>query len=127
MAVNTQTLNTQYLIDSIGPQLTEDQARAIFALGPDAVIFALMTQAKMIGDLQAPKQGQVDPYTPSSHIPPYQKASRSKRAKPKGAQPGHQGHRRQALVQIDQIQDHRLTTCPDCLYPFASGATRVLA
>jgi len=116
-AQGLEVLDGKNLVDSIGPHLTEDQAKAIFALGAEAVVFALLAQAKLIGELQRPKANQVDPSTPSAHIPPYHKPSKSRRSKPKGAQPGHSGHRRQTPVAIDQIQDHTLATCPDCDSP----------
>lgn len=34
----------------LGPELTEEQAKAIFAFGEQAVVFALIAQAKILAD-----------------------------------------------------------------------------
>ena len=38
----------------LGPNLTEEQARAIYARGEDAVVFALLAQAKLLTEQLAP-------------------------------------------------------------------------
>lgn len=116
-ATSTEALDTSSLLSSIGPQMTEDEARRIFALGPEAVVFALMTQARIIGELRNAGSGSIDPSTPSAQIPVYSKPPRKGRGKAKGARPGHPGSRRETPVEIDRQQDHTLTTCPDCDSP----------
>lgn len=116
-AKSTETQDLAPLLASIGPQMTEDEARRIFALGPDAVVFALMAQARMISELRNAGSGSIDPATPSAQIPVYSKPPRKGRGKPKGARPGHPGSRRETPVEIDRQQDHTLTTCPDCDSP----------
>ena len=61
---------------AIGPSLTKEQAKAIFAMGEDAVIFVLMTQAKMAAEQTVsskPGKHADDPSCPSGQKPPYEK------------------------------------------------------
>lgn len=111
---STDTHDKSALLASIGPQLTEDEARRIFSLGPDAVVFVMMEMARRLAEAIP---NRVDPATPSAQIPAYSKASGKKRSKPKGARPGHPGSHRETPVSIDQQQDHTLNTCPDCNLP----------
>ena len=65
----------------IGATLTEEQARAIFAQGEAAVVFALMLQAKMLAERIAAAAGSSHqtPSTPSGMKPVYQKPNGSSR------------------------------------------------
>lgn len=101
---------------ALGPGLTEAQARQIFAQGEEAVIFALLAQAKMLAELQAQAAGQShqSPSTPSGMKPPYQKPPAKGRKRRPGAVPGHAGARRPRPERIDRREVHRADRCPDC-------------
>lgn len=100
---------------SLGPHLTAEEAKRIYAQGEEAVVFALLQLAQMLTRRQA---GGATPATPSGMVPVYQKptAAESKpgRTKRPGAKPGHAGSRRPPPERIDRRQSHRLQTCPDC-------------
>jgi transposase len=113
-ARSTETQDLSPLLASIGPQMTEDEARRIFTLGPDALVFVMMELARRLGQTNS---NRVDPATPSAQIPAYSKTPRSRRGKPKGARPGHPGSRRETPVEIDRQEDHTITSCPDCDSP----------
>ena len=98
---------------SLGPSLTEEEARQIFARGEEAVVFALLTLAKMAAQKQD-TTGADSPSTPSGMKPIFQKPPTKKRTKKPGRPDGHQGTRRPAPAQIDDYQEHRLDVCPDC-------------
>ncbi|OQC07320.1 MAG: Transposase IS66 family protein [Candidatus Hydrogenedentes bacterium ADurb.Bin101] len=105
---------------SLGSSLTEEQARAIFALGEAAVVFALLTQAKMLAEQRAAEAAtsHQTPSTPSGMKPVFQKPTASTRGKKKpGRKPGHPGSRREIPSHIDQRVEHRAETCPDCGSP----------
>jgi transposase len=102
---------------SVGPTLSEEQARAIFAQGEEAVVFALLAQAKMLADRQAQLAGvsHETPATPSGMKPPFAKPTAPKRGRKKpGRKPGHPGSRRPPPARIDKREDHRAEVCPDC-------------
>jgi transposase len=99
----------------LGPNLTAEQAREIFAQGEEAVVFALLQLAQMAS---APcKPASPSPSTPSGMIPPYQKVAKTSRRKKPGARAGHPGRRRQVPDRIDARQEHRLGCCPECQGP----------
>jgi hypothetical protein len=128
MSAGTETLDTTALEALLGPQLTPEQARAIYAQGPEAVVFALLSLAKRLAE-QRQAASRPDPSAPSGQTPPYVKAPRSNRTRPKGARPGHQGRRRAAPARIDCRQEHTLQECPDCKGPLArcrSQRTRLI-
>jgi transposase len=102
---------------SLGPDLTQEQAEAIFALGREAVVFALLRQAQMLGqtsNLPAALAG--DPSTPSSQKAAFVKpnGSASKRRRTPGRKPGHAGSRRRPPTRVDRTVEHRAEHCPDC-------------
>jgi transposase len=102
---------------SLGPGLTEQQAREIFALGQEAVVFALLRQAQMLaGTSNLPAALAADPSTPSSQKPSFVKPNDSggKRRRAPGRRPGHAGSRRRPPVRIDRTVEHRAECCPDC-------------
>ena len=107
------TLDTASLQALLGPQLTEEQARLIYAQGAEAVVFALLSLAKQLAEKQ-PSATTSDPSAPSGQSPPYVKPAARGRAKPKGAKPGHPGHRRPAPPRIDRREEHTLSACPRC-------------
>lgn len=102
---------------SLGPALTEEQARTIYAQGEEAVVFAVLTLAKMLADQQAAtaETSHQTPSTPSGMKPPYQKPAASTRGKKKpGRKAGHPGSRREAPARIDRREEHRAEVCPEC-------------
>src|SRR4051794_3037693 len=113
----TDTLDTASLQALLGPQLTAEQAALIFQQGQEAVVFALLTLAKQLGEKPPTKPATPDPSTPSGQTPPYQKPPGRGRGKPRGARPGHPGHRRPAPPRIDRREEHTLSTCPKCHSP----------
>lgn len=101
----------------LGAGLTEQQARDIFAQGEEAVIFALLAQAKMLAEQQAVAAGlsHQTPATPSGMKPPYAKPTPPARGqKSPGRKAGHPGSRRPPPERIDRRQTHRAERCPDC-------------
>jgi hypothetical protein len=126
--VGTDTLDTATLQAMLGPQLTAEQATLIFQQGQEAVVFALLSLAKQLAEKQAAMM-TTDPSAPSGQTPPYQKPAAKGRAKPKGAKPGHPGHRRAAPPRIDHREGHTLANCPRChgpVRPCRSSRTRVI-
>ena len=101
----------------VGPGLTEEQARDIFAQGEEAVIFSLLEMAKMLAEQQA---GAADfshqpPATPSGMKPRQAKPAAPARGKKKpGREAGHPGSRRPPPERIDRREEHRAERCPDC-------------
>jgi hypothetical protein len=116
MSAGTETLDRTQLEALLGPHLTPEQARSIFAQGQEAVVFALLTLAQRLAE---PPRGapRPDPSAPSAQTPPYLKPTRRGRAKPRGAQPGHVGQRRPTPPRIDRREEHTLGACPDCQGP----------
>lgn len=105
---------------AIGPNLTAEQAKAIYALGEQAVVFALMTQAKVIAEIQASTVAPTaasDPSCPSGQIPVYQKPTVHSRKNKPGRKKGHLGICRKPSDHFDRTEDHRATHCPDCGTP----------
>ncbi len=94
----------------LGPELTAEQARAIYAAGSEAVVFALLTLARNAALSSA---STVDPACPSGQTPPYAKPNRQRRRQKPGAKPGHPGHRR-ATPEPNAFQTHTLDECPNC-------------
>ena len=92
--------------------MTREQAEAIYAQGPEAVVFVLMQLAARLPEFSG---GPPDPATPSGMVAPYLKPSAPRRAKPPGAKPGHAGARRAAPEQPTRRQEHApLSDCPEC-------------
>ena len=101
----------------IGPELTEEQARAIYALGEQAVVFALLAQAKVIAEIKAstlPPNRASDPSCPSGQIPTYAKPTTQRLKKKPGRKKGHPGTCRKQPDHVDRTEEHRATHCPDC-------------
>ena len=98
----------------IGPSLTKEQAEKLYKLGPQVVVFVLMTQAKMIAQQMA--NSAQSPLAPSSAKAVYKKENklRNKRGKKIGAKKGHVGSRRAKPAHIDRRQEHSLKSCPHC-------------
>lgn len=98
----------------IGPTLTEEQARAIFRQGEEAVVFSLLQLAKMLAEQSATVSTNASPTTPSGMKPPYEKPAVKSRRKRPGRKDGHPGSRRPPPERIDRREEHRLKCCPDC-------------
>lgn len=95
---------------SLGPTLTAEQARQIYAQGEEAVVFALLQMAQLV----TLRSNAPPPSTPSGMIPPYQKPSAKARGKRPGAKAGHPGSRRTVPERIDKRAEHRAPCCPHC-------------
>jgi transposase len=107
----------QALSFPLGPELTEEQARAIFAQGEEAVVFALLAQAKLLAEQHASlsASSHQTPATPSGMKPPYAKPTPKTRGrKAPGRKSGHEGSRRGVPEKIDETKTHRAESCPDC-------------
>ncbi|MFH1614065.1 MAG: hypothetical protein ABIG61_03135 [Planctomycetota bacterium] len=97
--------------------LTKQQAEQIYALGKEAVIFALLQQARMlVGRNNLPAAIASDPSTPSSQKPVFVKPNKNdkNRGKKPGRKKGHKGFRRQQSERIDRVVEHKASRCPDC-------------
>jgi transposase len=101
----------------LGPNLTEEEARQIFALGEEAVIFALLQMAKQLAERTASAASSHHaPSAPSGSKPPHLKpnaAARRGKKKP-GRKKGHPGSRRAKPDRVDHQQVHRADCCPTC-------------
>lgn len=100
----------------LGATLTEEQAREIYARGEEAVVFALLQQAKMLTERQGAEAAisHQTPGPPSGMKPPFAKPSRSRRKKRPGRKNGHPGRRRAKPKRIDRRETHRAEVCPEC-------------
>ena len=97
--------------------LTKQQAEQIYALGKEAVIFALLRQAQMLAEKNnLPAAIAADPSTPSAQKPVFVKPNNNdnKPSKKPGRKKGHKGSRRQQPERIDRTVEHRASCCPDC-------------
>ncbi len=114
------TVKEQLEINGIplGPELSKEQAKAIYALGEEAVVFVLLTQAKMAAEAtQAQKPapgGSDDPSCPSGQKPVYEKPELKQRKKKPGQKKGHKGTRRPKPETVDRTETIREERCPDC-------------
>jgi hypothetical protein len=97
---------------ALGPNLTAEEAQAIYEQGPEAVVFALLQMAKLLAE-QRRKPGD-SPSTPSAMKPVYHKEPTPRRRKRPGAKKGHQGRRRPQPPVIHQQVVLRLERCPVC-------------
>ena len=98
---------------SLGPSLTEAEARAIFAKGEEAVVFALLSLSQMAASKQN-ATGAESPSTPSGMKATFQKPTVKTRNKKPGRPVGHEGARRPTPTKIDRREEHRAEVCPDC-------------
>ncbi len=110
----------------LGPALTEQQAREIFAQGEEAVVFALLALAKRAADakLAHPASDSNSPSAPSgmkpTHLKPNTSADKKgKKGKKPGRKKGHPGSRRPMPPpdRVDAREEHRAKCCPDCSGP----------
>jgi transposase len=104
--------STSFTFDLSRP-LSQEQARAIYDQGKEAVIFALMTLSAQAAPSADLSRG-VSVHQPSGMIPPYEKPSRRGGRKKPGAKKGHRGARRRS-PEITHRKEHApLNHCPDC-------------
>jgi hypothetical protein len=125
MTAGTDAPTPPSLEAMLGPQLTAEQARAIFRQGEESVVFALLTLAKMMAQ---PASGS-GPTTPSGMTPVYEKPTTKGRRKKPGRKAGHAGSRRPPPPHIDRHEEHTLDTCPTCrgpVTPCRASRTRVI-
>lgn len=109
-------------VSELGVGLTEERARAIYRLGEEATVLALMALAAKAG---APTAA-VSPSTPSGQRPIYTKPPASTRRGKPGRPEGHAGIRRAAPDRIDRRLEHRCDQCPRCHGPLKRcGQSRV--
>ncbi|WP_161625818.1 IS66 family transposase zinc-finger binding domain-containing protein [Singulisphaera acidiphila] len=101
---------------SLGPALTEQQAREIYRQGEEAVVFALLSLAQRVAEPQTSTTPFVAPTTPSAMIPQYLKPKAEGRHKRPGLKLGHPGSRR-PTPKPNRWTDHRLPSCPECCGP----------
>jgi transposase len=100
----------------LGPALTEQQAREIFAQGEEAVVFALLTLAKLAAQGN-PASDSNSHAAPSGMKPPHVKPTTTgKRNKKPGRKQGHAGARRPKPPpeRVDAHDEHQAARCPDC-------------
>jgi transposase len=111
---------------ALGPNLTAEQARAIYAEGEEAVIFALLELAAQLRRSQNQNASVNSPATPSGMKPVYQKPNTPKRRRKPGRKAGHEGSRRPPPDHIDHRTTHRAPCCPHCQGPLKRCAqTRI--
>jgi transposase len=112
---------------TLGPNLSAEEARAIYEQGPEAVVFALLQMAKLLAEQQR-KPGDF-PSTPSAMRPIYLKEPTPQRRKKLGARNGHKGSRRPRPPVIHQRVVLRLQRCPVCqsrVTPCQQTRTRIV-
>lgn len=110
-------MTTATLDIPLGPNLSEEQARAIVSRGDEYAVFALLQMAKLLADFQAGRAATShdSPSTPSGMKPPFCKPTIRGRSKKKpGRKPGHPGSRRDKPDRIDRRETHRAEVCPHC-------------
>ena len=106
--------------EGLGSGLTEARAREIFRQGEEAVVFALLEQARQLAQQDRPPPPPiVSPSTPSGMQPVYAKPPGKQRPKSPGRKEGHPGARRDRPERIDHRREHRLECCPHCQGPLA--------
>lgn len=116
MATCTKVLTKNLLGVLRSGALSEEQARKIVELGPEAAMFAILELCKQLAEQRAKMaaESHATPSTPSGMKPPYQKPPVKTRKKRPGGKPGHSGSRRRTPERIDWQVEHRADRCPDC-------------
>jgi len=101
----------------VGPNLSSEQAEAIYDQGKEAVVFALLQFAKRLAEQRADQAAgsHQTPATPWGMKPPDAQPPASRRGKKNpGGKAGHPGSRRPVPEPIDWPAEHRAECCPDC-------------
>jgi len=101
---------------------TEEEARQIYAQGPDAVAFKLLELSQHIKQLKG--EQPTNSSTPSGQVPVYHKPPAGKSRKKLGRKKGHEGARRSVPVKIDRQVKHTLDCCPACGDPLGKATRR---
>jgi transposase len=99
---------------ALGPNLTADQARAIYVRGEEAVIFALLELAAQLRRSQGQCASVSSPATPSGMKPIHQEPNTPRRRKKPGRKAGHEGSRRPPPEVVHEHKEHRAACCPHC-------------
>jgi hypothetical protein len=108
-------MTTSTVLDfSLGPNLTTEEARAIYAQGKEAVVFALLELAAQLRRSQGVCASVSSPATPSGMKPLHQKPNTPNRRKKPGRKPGHEGTRRPPPEEIHEQKQHCAPCCPHC-------------
>jgi|WetSurMetagenome_2_1015567.scaffolds.fasta_scaffold129704_1 transposase len=102
---------------ALGPNLTAEEAQAIFDQGKEAVIFALLELAAQLRRSRGQCASVSSPATPSGMRPIHQKPNTRKRGKKPGRKAGHLGARRPPPEEVHQHKTHRAPCCPHCQGP----------
>jgi len=111
----TDAMTTSNVVGfSLGPNLTAEEARAIYARGKEAVVFALLELAAQLRRSHGQCASVSSPATPSGMVPIYQKPNTPKRRKKPGQKAGHAGSRRPPPEEIHEHKEHRAPCCPHC-------------
>jgi len=110
MAVAMLSKHKKIKLPTLGPNLSEAEAREIYRRGEEATVFALLELAQHWG---ASEQPPPTPATPSAMIPTFQKPA-AKRGKRPGRKPGHPGAPRAERPKPTVFKEHRANMCPDC-------------
>src|SRR3989337_2329961 len=111
-------MTTSSVLDfSLGPNLTAEEARVIYAQGKEAVVFALLELAAQLRRSQGQCASVSSPATPSGMKPLHQKPNTPNRRKKPGRKPGREGTRRPPPEAIHEHKEHRAPCCPDCEGP----------
>jgi transposase len=109
----------------LGPNLTAEEARAIYARGEEAVVFALLELAVQLRRSQGQCASVSSPATPSGMKPVHQKPNTTRRRKKPGRKAGHEGSRRPKPEVVHEHKEHRAACCPHCQGPLKRcGKTR---
>jgi transposase len=98
-------------------QINEKEALAIYAMGPEAVVFALLTlHSQKQSDVSSIESSPAEELSrPSATIPPYQKPNQgNSRKKKPGRKSGFIGTSRRTPEKVTRDKEHKLEECPDC-------------
>ncbi len=116
MTTDNATIPEPAMQSLIAGALSEQQARDIVALGPEAAVFVILELSKQLAEQRAKTaaESHQTPGTPSGMKPPYQKPPPKSRKRRPGAKKGHAGARRETPERIDKRVEHRAKCCPDC-------------
>jgi hypothetical protein len=108
------TCNPIELPVTLGPDLTEEEARQIAAQGEEAIVFALLQLAAQLKTATGRCASVSSPATPSGMQPVHQKPAVGQGRKKPGRKAGHEGSRRPLPDRIDERKEHRAECCPHC-------------
>jgi transposase len=115
--------SSEMLCDTmLGPNLTAEEARAIYEQGAEAVIFALLELAAQLKRSQGQCASVSSPATPSGMKPVHQKPNTPRHRKKPGRKEGHKGSRRPPPEVVHEHKEHRAACCPDCQGPLTRCA-----